>query len=148
MLQPLSEVELYQFYAPLISSTKGGAKTATFKGYGPEDKIHMDFVQFLLAPSIKSKLKALWFHPANEVQNGKHPLYGQYLRKLGKIKGVADLVFMWGNGSRFIEIKSPTGRLTPAQEVFQRLCLNFSIPYTVIRSVDEGKEALQGWGLL
>jgi hypothetical protein len=148
MVAPITQAELYQFLAPLISSKGSGKKTERFKGYGPEDKICMEFVQFIVGASLEGKLKALWFHPANEVSSGTNYMYGQYLKKLGKMKGIPDFVFGSGKGMAFIEMKSPKGKMTPEQEFIQRWAFSVGIPYCLARSVDEAKNALYQWGIL
>ena len=42
----------------------------------------------------------------------------------------------------FVEVKSPTGRLSPTQRVFQRLCATAGVPYWVVRSAAELAAAL------
>jgi len=146
-MEPLSQTELYQFLAPLLPGKSSGKKSKNFKGHGPEDKITMDIVNFLVGGSIDGELKFVWFHPANEISRADNPIYGQYLKKLGKIKGAPDFVFVWSGGGGFIEVKSPKGRMSPSQEIFQRWCITFGIPYEVVRSLDEAKKVLQTWGL-
>jgi len=73
--------------------------------------------------------------------------HAQKRRSEGMISGVADLHLPvpvcdeYGYNYEpglFIEVKTPRGKLTPAQKAFKFSCDEYGYPYHVIRSVDDG----------
>ena len=68
---------------------------------------------------------------------------------MGLRAGIADLILMGDDGrAYFLEIKTPTGRLSEAQERFRRLCLERGWPYAIARSVAEATHQATVWGLI
>ena len=51
-----------------------------------------------------------------------------------------------GGRAAFLELKSPTGSLSPAQGEVRAACLAAGAVYEVARSTDEAIEVLRGWG--
>lgn len=47
----------------------------------------------------------------------------------------------------FMEVKKKGGALNKAQKIFRDECEHLSIPYAVVRSVDEAKDTLKEWWL-
>ena len=47
--------------------------------------------------------------------------------------GIADLLVHWGARMAYVEVKDGTGKLTPAEATFQRLCQANGVPYVVLR---------------
>lgn len=95
-----------------------------------EDTLHKGVVQMLryLRPDC------LWFHVPNQ---GNFPVqYRKKLADMGLRPGVADLVFINGDQTAFIELKTPTGRQSQAQKAFQAECEQQGIPYFVIQTDD------------
>lgn len=65
----------------------------------------------------------------------------------GVRRGWPDWSFLCPDGiTRFIELKSKTGSLTPEQREFRDACAPFGI-FAVCRSVEEVEQALRGWGV-
>jgi hypothetical protein len=63
---------------------------------------------------------------------------------IGLFPGVADLV-VWLPGGRvmYLEIKTPTGKQSPAQVKFQARCEAAGIPYAVARSVEDSLKIIK-----
>lgn len=63
----------------------------------------------------------------------------------GVMNGTPDIIAIISPGSIFlgIEIKSPTGKLSPAQKQFSELCSLKNINYVVAKSVDDVENALR-----
>ena len=61
---------------------------------------------------------------------------------MGLRPGVADLVVWWPATPPvigYLEIKTPTGKQSPAQVKFQARCIEAGVPYDLARSVEEVK---------
>jgi hypothetical protein len=70
-------------------------------------------------------------------------------RAMGMRSGLSDLVLIGQDGkAHFLEIKTPEGRLSEAQDRFRRLCLDRNWPYAVARSVAEATYHATAWGLI
>lgn len=71
------------------------------------------------------------------------------LRATGLRAGVADLVIMRRDGMAcFLEIKTPKGRLSPAQDNFRILCQTRGWPWGIARSVDQALDLCRTWGVI
>jgi len=80
---------------------------------------------------------------------------GALLKRKGVKPGVADFMFLGKDGAFgghkivFLELKrGGIGRLSPAQQLFGSLMLEYDIPYAVARSYDEAEAQLRAWGVL
>jgi hypothetical protein len=121
----------------------------SLKKYKGEKRLHLEVVQHLLGLSVDGKLRAIWFHPANEAIQSKERGIGFniLLKMMGKIPGVPDLVFGWKNGIGFIELKCKSP-LTESQINFAKWCTKFEIPFIVCKSWEEVQVTLKEWGIL
>lgn len=108
----------------------------------PEESLQRAVVKFLTA----SKPDCLWFASTNQKGTRSKTEMG-ILKAMGARAGVADLVFFRGGFIGFIELKSPKGTQSPAQEQFQAECDAAGVPYMVCRSLAEVEETLAGWGV-
>ncbi len=108
----------------------------------PEDAIQRACVQFLEL----RKPPCLWFHPPNGGARSK--VEAAIFQGLGVKAGVPDFIFLWYCGRGVVEVKTPTGRLSPAQKNFRDACHEMEIPWALIRGVDELAGVLLEWGLL
>lgn len=71
------------------------------------------------------------------------------LRALGLRPGVSDLVVMRRDGvACFLELKTPKGRLSPAQDNFRILCQSRGWPWGVARSVEQAVDLCKTWGVI
>jgi hypothetical protein len=111
-----------------------------------EDAIHIAIRAALVLHGIRSR------HPASD---GKRSIpAAMRLKRLGMVAGDPDLR-IWKPASRspfhspsvgFLEVKSATGRLTPAQQEELAALQADGFPVAVVRSVDEALAALREWG--
>jgi hypothetical protein len=60
--------------------------------------------------------------------------------------GGADLIGLWNGRFTAVEIKTPTGRQSPAQRLFQKLVEAKGGEYVILRSVDEAKAWIANHG--
>ncbi len=63
---------------------------------------------------------------------------------LGSYPGLPDRVLHWQGGVHYLEIKKPKGKLSISQQAFQEQCKQDGISYSVIRSLDDLIEILEG----
>lgn len=84
-----------------------------------------------------------FFHVPNGGRRGKAE--GAIFKAMGVRAGVADLVLLFPSGRcAFIEIKSPKGRLSPAQKVFRNTVEDMGFPFAECRGVDEVERFVRG----
>lgn len=105
-----------------------------------EDKITYDFRQWLTDETIEGRIGFVWFHVANEISDNKAFVFGAKLRALGKLPGVSDYIFIKGNRSAVLELKSGKNRLSDSQHIFLDWCAQHGVLYCVARSVEEAQE--------
>lgn len=71
------------------------------------------------------------------------------LKAMGLRAGISDLVVMSPDGrAHFMEVKTETGRISPAQLRFMDLCTAREWPYAVCRSAHEALDICKRWGIL
>lgn len=89
----------------------------------------------------------IWFHPPNgEARSART---GARLKAMGVLAGVADLaVVLPGGLVRFLELKTPKGRLSPPQKAFRERCEASSVLYETATTPEEVEAVLRGWGAL
>jgi hypothetical protein len=67
----------------------------------------------------------------------------------GVLAGIPDLILVLPGGRvRFIEVKTATGRLSPAQREIHGLLVALGSPPAVCRSIDDVRRALVAWGVV
>jgi hypothetical protein len=66
----------------------------------------------------KYRQKSILVHIANERMTT--PQHANKLKAMGVIAGVPDLLLTWDGGYQWIEVKTPTGTLSPKQKDFAR----------------------------
>lgn len=66
------------------------------------------------------------------VKRGRAYCYDPYC-----FRGFPDLTCFHNNNLYFIEVKSPTGKMSPEQESFRLLCSGANIHYLVAKSFDD-----------
>lgn len=138
--EKISQCELYNYL---------DIPRANLNNHRGEQRIQLEVVQKVKDLSVLGRLKAVWFHPANEILPSETGIgFGILLKMMGKIPGVSDLVFGWGGGMRCLEVKGPKGVLSPPQKMFKKWCEEFEIPYRVARSWKEAEAILKEWGIL
>lgn len=66
----------------------------------------------------------------------------------GMTPGVPDIVLVRQGGSvAFMEVKTPQGRLSPAQVAFFDWCVANGVEAAVVRSIDDARAALNAWNV-
>ena len=74
---------------------------------------------------------------------------GARMKREGVTAGVLDLLILGPGGKvRFMEVKTPKGRLSPAQKDFMQIMDRAGIDYAVVRSVDEAMNKAKEWEIL
>lgn len=65
----------------------------------------------------------------------------------GLMVGFADLVVLGSRGRvAFLEVKTPEGKLSPAQNMFRKIVEDKGHNYSVVRSHEELPDILKAWG--
>ena len=87
-------------------------------------------------------------HSANEVTSHNRTAKARQaiLRGMGVHRGFADLIVLSGGRVLFLEVKSQTGRLSPAQESFRDAVRDQGFAWALVRSVDDALGALAEHG--
>ncbi|NBW19116.1 MAG: hypothetical protein EBR82_65185 [Caulobacteraceae bacterium] len=81
------------------------------------------------------------------IYQGRSKEDGFFLKQLGVVAGVADLLLIWRGGFGFVELKRQEGVQSTVQKKFQGFCHSVGVKYAVCRSVREVHDTLTGWGL-
>ena len=87
---------------------------------------------------------AIVHHCANEVTEAgsRGQIRQSILVGMGVHAGFADLIVISGSRVLFLEVKSPSGRLRKAQEVFRDTVCAQGFGWALVRSVDDALAAL------
>jgi hypothetical protein len=102
-----------------------------------EERLHRDVVKFLgwaLPPD------AVFYHPANGGLRSKKA--ADRLKGMGVVAGIPDLAIVHRGRALFIELKTATGRLSPAQREMQRRLIYAGAAVCLCRSVAEVEASL------
>jgi len=71
------------------------------------------------------------------------------MKAMGLRAGISDLIVMSADGrAHFLEVKTATGVLSPAQIRFSELCIKKGWKYEVCRSVNEAMDIVRKWGIV
>lgn len=109
----------------------------------PEYRIQADIVAYLrlVAP------EGIWFHPANGELRDKRT--AAKLKWMGVLPGVPDIIGLLPPpvGRCVLEVKAPKGRLSPEQDAIRWHCQRYGIPYAIVHSVEEARQALHEFGV-
>lgn len=119
-----------------------------YKNNLSEDAICFEFVEFLENIKKYKEIDFIYLHVPNEISSNKNPAFGHKLKKLGKLPGAPDYIFMWDNDFGCIEFKTEKGKLSDNQKNFQTHCKLLNVKYEIARSCDQGIDILKEWGLL
>lgn len=95
----------------------------------------------LFYPSVR------WRKIANEAYH-KSVIVGVKQKRMGKKPGCGDYLLTWQGGWGWIEVKSPTGKLSASQKEFEKECLETGGKYSVVHNEEELWVALKQWGIL
>jgi hypothetical protein len=117
---------------------------------GPEDRISIEFANQLRAWTLEGRLKAVFFHAANEVGGGTKNAAIRYAvaKALGLITGTYDFTFLSDRGAWVIEMKAGKNRPTDGQKDFAAWCDMHGVKNAVCYSAGEAEIKLKEWGVL
>ena len=92
---------------------------------------------------------AIIHHSANEVGSGGKAARQRQaiLTGMGVFPGFADLIVLTGGQVLFLEVKSPSGRLSPAQKAFRDMVKAQGFGWALVRSIEGALDALAGHGI-
>ena len=111
-----------------------------------EADIQRDIVRFLRAALPAG---AIVHHSPNET--GASTRAGRtrqaILAGMGVCPGWSDLVVLADGRVLFLEVKTPAGRLSPAQRAFRDLAIEQGFGFVVVRSIDDARAALGDHGI-
>lgn len=108
----------------------------------PEDMVHRTVLTWIrkVAP------QCLVFHPANG--GSRNRVEAIKLKSLGVVPGVPDLIIFGPGGKAYcLEVKAEKGTLQPTQKAFRLNLIVLGIPWALVRSVDDAREAFAQWGI-
>lgn len=107
----------------------------------PEQTLHIAAAKFM-RHALPTEI--IWLHIPN---GGKRTRAEASLFKaMGQLPGAPDFLLIMPNGqASWIELKSPTGVLSPVQIEFQRRARAIGCAYAVCRSFDEVEATLARW---
>lgn len=110
--------------------------------------MHVACLQYLRAVMPR----ALIHHSANELNMGGDRVRNARVqarsKRLGMMPGWPDLVVLTpSDGVIFFEVKAPGGSLSPDQRAMRETIERLGYPYAVVRSVEDVRAALAGWGV-
>ena len=93
---------------------------------------------------------AIVHHAVNEVTAGDRRAKTRQaiLVGMGVHAGFADLIVLSGGRALFLEVKSKTGRLSPAQEDFRAAVQAQGFAWALVRSVEDALAALADHGFI
>ncbi len=108
----------------------------------PEADIQRQIVALLRAALPRD---AIVHHAANEVGfGGRHARTRQaILTGMGVHAGFSDLIIVSGGRILFLEVKSPRGRLSPAQRAFRDAVQAQGLAWALVRSPEDALDALR-----
>ena len=95
-----------------------------------EARIQQEIVAFLQGRKI-------FCHSVPNEAGGRSMAMQSHLVAMGLRSGVADLVVWWPDGIGYLEVKDRKGRQSQRQEVFERMCHEHGIDYSLARSVED-----------
>ncbi len=84
------------------------------------------------------------------IPNGgrRDKITGAILKREGVKAGVPDIAIVRDGGSvAFLEVKAPKGSLSTSQKAFRDWCGENSVPFEVVRSIDDVRSTLSAWGI-
>jgi len=87
---------------------------------------------------------------AYSIPNGGFILEARVVAKLkwtGLLPGMPDLAIEWPGDHGFMEVKSKDGDTSSDQEDVHKILLGMGKRVVIVRSVDEARAALDGWGV-
>ena len=97
-----------------------------------EDRLQIAVARFL---DVSLPEGAVWF----AVPNGgsRNPIEAAKMKRMGTRPGIPDICIIWRGRSIFIELKTPKGRTSPAQEAVMSALTMAGAVVNVCRSLED-----------
>jgi len=106
-------------------------------------------IQRAVLDHLRWRAKTGWLFWATPNAGKRSPWLGADLRKQGMTAGVGDLSLVSPTGHYHeLELKTPTGRLRPAQRERLELLQAAGVPSDVAYGLDSALAILAGWGAI
>ena len=128
----------------------------TWSFYLKEDKIQQQIISFLSA--YAGKYNYIFFAPMNETANMilsmfKVPpktvaMINSYMRKMGFLAGVSDIMILQNGKAYCIELKNEKGKQSKSQIRFEANCKKTGVPYGIARSLEDCQMLIKDWGIV
>lgn len=109
-----------------------------------EEQLQRAIVQHLI---LRAPANVIWYAVPNGMPSSKRT--GARFKSQGMRAGVPDLCFVLSDGhAAYMELKAPTGRLSPEQKAFREQCATMEVEYAVSADLDQCLSILTAWGVL
>lgn len=120
-------------------------KQISYASLKAEQQMCVEFANHMRQLSLNGNLPYIWFHIANEFIPTSRVNFSFDLKQkhMGKITGLPDYCFMSANDNFFIEFKTPKGRQSENQKLFEEWCKTNNIKYYLCRSAKDGVDLVQ-----
>lgn len=83
----------------------------------------------------------------SHIYQGRSKEEGFFLKSMGVVAGMPDILAIWKDGWGFLEVKTENGKLSTAQKRFMWFCQERNINWALVRSVAEAHNKFKNWGL-
>lgn len=119
-----------------------------------EYELGVSLIKHLEDLKCMNQIEGFWFHVPNQISRNDNPKFGAALKRLGKVKGAPDYVFVWKNKVGFMELKraktkeNARGTLQKEQRDLQTESLKLDVPFEVCDSLDDCLLILEKWGFI
>ncbi len=112
------------------------------KRSSPESKLQMVVCEHLRLRGVDG---LLYFAPCNEGR--RSPLNAYYLKRMGMLPGISDLVIdIPGQPLSFLELKAAGGKQSLDQTAFETYCWDTGRRYAVADNIDDALRICKAWG--
>lgn len=117
-----------------------------------EFKIHLAIIEHITGRKTGQKAFNVFVH---HIFQGRDAKDGFFLKLMGVVPGVADILILWRSkcscgvskvGIGFLEVKRPDGTQSTPQRKFEGICHWLGVPYAIVKSVTQAHDALIVWG--
>ena len=108
--------------------------------------------------SISRRYNFIYFAPMNEivmsiltkfrVPQKQIAMIMSFLRKMGWLPGVSDIIIGHNGNMYAMELKTPIGKQSKGQILFEENCKRAGIPYMLVRSLKQCQDCLVMWGIV
>lgn len=109
---------------------------------GEEDRICIDFANYLRQLTLEKDFPYVWFHVPNQIGSYR-PIHGLKQGWMGRHPGVPDFCFMGTKSCFFIEFKTSKGKTSKEQDIFIGWSKDNDIPVYICRSFEEGQDIIK-----